>query len=453
MKTTVLCVTAFVCGASVAGNLPFDMPRLVAPTFPARDFRIDAYGAKPDGAKCTAAIARALAACSEAGGGRVTVPTGTWLTGAVHLKSNCELHLEDGAELVFTDNPTDYLPAVPTSWEGVECLNYSPLVYAFNVTNVAITGRGLLASRIATWKAWHRRRADTHRKVRENLYHWCATNAPLAARNLVAVEGANARSHLIQVYGAKNVLLDGFRIRDSPFWTIHLYRSENCIVRNLETFAHGPNNDGVDIEMTRNVLVENCTFDQGDDGIVLKAGRNRDGWRLARPTENVVVSNCTFRSAHTLLGIGTELSGGIRNVYMKDCRIGKANSLCYVKTNRRRGGFVENVWLEDLEAEDLREAVFRLRTDTLYQWAEFPDYELRMTRLGGFHLNRIRGGCAGWLCDVEGDSLCPVRGLRLADVRLESVREGMAKIVHTRDVILADVRLGTSEPKVWKEPY
>lgn len=147
MKTAALCLTAFVRGASVAGNLPFDMPRLVAPTFPARDFRIDAYGAKPDGTKCTAAIARALAACSEAGGGRVTVPTGTWLTGAVHLKSNCELHLEDGAELVFTDNPTDYLPAVPTSWEGVECLNYSPLVYAFNVTNVAITGRGLLASR------------------------------------------------------------------------------------------------------------------------------------------------------------------------------------------------------------------------------------------------------------------------------------------------------------------
>lgn len=171
----------------------------------------------------------------------------------------------------------------------------------------------------------------------------------------------------------RGVLLDGFRIRESPFWTIHLYHSENCVVRHLNTFAHGHNNDGVDIEMTRNVLVEDCFFDQGDDGIVIKAGRNQDAWRLNRPTENVVVRNCEFVFAHSLLGIGSELSGGVRNIWMHHCKIGSSYNLLYVKTNRRRGGFVENVWIEDIDTESVRSALFGLKTDVLYQWANFPD--------------------------------------------------------------------------------
>ena len=270
-------------------DAPFEMPAIAVPQFAERDFSIADFGAK-EGVKSTEAFAKAMATCEAAGGGRVVVPKGTWLTGAVHFRNNCNLHLADGATLEFTDDPADYLPVVHTSWEGVECLNYSPLLYGYGVTNVAITGKGTIAPRMDFWKTWFPRPPE-HMKATEMLYHWCSTNAVMSARDLTAIKGSNVRPHLIQFNRCGNVLLDGFRIRESPFWTIHLYHSENCVVRNLDVYAHGHNNDGVDIEMTRNVLVGNCRFDQGDDGIVLKAGRNQDAWRLNRPTENIVVRN------------------------------------------------------------------------------------------------------------------------------------------------------------------
>ena len=437
--------------AGLAVQVPFAMPELKAPAFPSRDFSIVDFGAKPDGSKCTAAFSKAVAACNAAGGGRVVVPDGKWLTGPIHFKSNCNLYLADGATVEFTDEPADYLPVVHTTWEGVECLNYSPLLYAYDCENVAITGKGLLAPRMDRWRTWFVRTPE-HMKATEHLYHWCSTNAPLAARNLVALEGSNVRPHLIQMNRTKNVLLDGFRILESPFWMIHLYHSENCIVRNLDTYAHGHNNDGVDIEMTKNVLVENCTFDQGDDGIVLKAGRNRDAWRLARPTENVVVSNCTFKFAHTLMGIGSELSGGIRNIYMADCRIRNSYNLLYVKTNRRRGGVVENIFVEDIDTDSVKNSVFGIETDVLYQWAKFPDYELKYTKIRNVNVRNVHAKCANWAVNVQGDAHEPVRGIRLENVSLDAARKGFSNIVNAKGVVMKDVALGDAEPTKWQQP-
>jgi len=433
------------------GGVPFQMPELKAPVFPDRDFSIVAYGAHHDGSVSTEAFARAMAACHAAGGGRVVVPAGRWLTGPIHFKSNCNLHLDEKATVEFVDDPAAYLPVVHTSWEGVECLNYSPLLYAYGCENVAITGKGLLAPRMGKWRTWFAR-SPAHMKATEHLYHWCSTNAPLASRNLVALDGSNVRPHLIQMNRTKNVLLDGFRICESPFWMIHLFHSENCIVRNLDTYAHGHNNDGVDIEMTRNVLVEDCVFDQGDDGIVIKAGRNRDAWRLARPTENVVVRNCRFKFAHTLLGIGSELSGGVRNVYMTDCRISDSYNLLYVKTNRRRGGFVENVCVENIDTDSVKSAVFGIETDVLYQWAKFHDYELRRTKIAGIAVRNVHARCADWAVRILGDSLEPVRGIRLENVTLDAARKGFSNIVNARDVVMKDVSLGSAEPTEWKQP-
>ena len=436
---------------SARGGIPFDMPALKAPVFPARDFSIADFGARADGSKCTAAFAQAMDACAKAGGGRVVVPDGTWTTGPIHFRSNCELHLADKAVIAFTDDPADYLPAVHTTWEGVECLNYSPLVYAYGVENVSITGKGLLRPKMDLWEKWFVR-GEAHMRATECLYHWCSTNAPLAARNVPAIEGSNVRPHLIQMNRAKNVLLDGFRIQGSPFWMIHLYHSENCIVRNLDTYAHGHNNDGVDIEMTRNVLVENCTFDQGDDGIVLKAGRNQDAWRLNRPTENVVVTNCTFKFAHTLVGIGSELSGGIRNFYMSDCRIHGSYNLLYVKTNRRRGGFVENITVENIDTDFVRWALFGLKTDILYQWAKFPDYELRYTRIADVNVRNVHARCADWMFDIEGDAHLPARGLHFENVTLDSARKGVSRIVNARDIDMRGIRFGSVDPVAWEQP-
>ena len=264
---------------TVEVNAPFPMEPIKVCIFPDQDFVITEYGAvAEEGQDNTEAIAKAIAACNEAGGGRVVVPAGTWVTGPIHYKSNVNLHLEEGAVLSFTDNPQDYLPAVMTSWEGMECYNYSPLLYAFECENIALTGKGKLQPKMDTWKVWFAR-PKAHMDALAGLYHQMSNGVPVEERQ-VAVGENNFRPHLIHWNRCKNVLLDGIQIEGSPFWTIHMYMCEGGVARNLHVKAHGHNNDGIDLEMTRNFLVEDCTFDQGDDAVVVKSGRNQDAWRL-----------------------------------------------------------------------------------------------------------------------------------------------------------------------------
>lgn len=301
-------------------DAPFRMEVIKEFIYPSRSFSIEEYGAIKGGqVDNTDAIAQAINACSKAGGGRVLVPEGEWLTGSIHLKSNVNLYLAENAVLRFTDNPSDYLPSVMTSWEGMECYNYSPLIYAFECENIAITGKGMLKPKMDTWKVWFAR-PKAHMNALKELYTMASTDVPVEKREMAVGEN-HLRPHLIQFNRCRNILLDGFKIRESPFWTVHMYMCDGGIVRNLDVKAHGHNNDGIDLEMTRNFLVEDCTFDQGDDAVVIKAGRNRDAWRLNTPTENIVIRNCDIVEGHTLLGIGSEISGGIRNVYMHDCKV------------------------------------------------------------------------------------------------------------------------------------
>ena len=353
------------------------------------------------------------------GGGRVVVSAGEHFSdGPIRLRSNVELHLEDGAKLVFSDDPAKYLPAVPTSWEGVECLNYSPLVYAYGCTNVAITGKGTIAPKMKFWRKWFAREAG-HRAATRKLYDWCSFLAPLEERDLTKLPESNVRPHLIQFNRCKDVRLEGFKIRESPFWTIHLYLCDGVVARGLDVYAHGHNNDGIDIEMTKNVLVENCRFDQGDDAIVIKAGRNQDAWRLATPSENIEVRNCTVVNGHVLLGIGSEMSGGVRNVYLHDCVLeSEAFRLFYVKTNERRGGFVENIRMENVTAKKVRYGVMSVETDVLYQWRDFPTHEVRVTPIRNLSMKNVTVEEADRLVHILGDKRLPVDGVSLENVRL-----------------------------------
>lgn len=433
---------AFSDGANshVGIDAPFGRLEFSLPTISSREFQIVDYGARPS-EKCTDAIAKAMTACHAAGGGRVVVPRGTWLTGKVHFKSNCELHLAEGAVLEFSDDPKDYLPVVHTSWEGVECLNYSPLIYAYGVENVAVTGPGEISARMATWRSWFGR-SPAHMQATESLYHWCSTNAPMHVRDLTAIANSHVRPHLIQMNRAKNVRLEGFYIRNSPFWTIHLYHSENCVVRGLRSFCHGNNNDGVDVEMTRNVLIEDCDLDQGDDGIVLKAGRNQDAWRLARPTENVVVRRCNLHMSHSLLGIGSELSGGVRNVWMTDCRLESTHALLKIKTNRRRGGFVENVWVDNVICSgNVKDSVFSLHTDTIYQWARFPDYELKYTAIRNINIRNATAGMCDWIVNLKGDAHLPPRDFTVDGLSVRFARRGERQISNCENVSIRNLQI------------
>lgn len=418
---------------------PFTMKPIMEYIFPEHDFYIINYGASNEkGYNNTKAINQAIAACNEAGGGRVIIPEGEWFTGPIHLKSNVNLHLMENALLQFSDNPVDYLPAVMTSWEGMECYNYSPLLYAFECENIAITGKGSLNPIMDTWKVWFKR-PQSHMDALAELYTMASTDVPVKERQMAIGEN-NLRPHLIQFNRCKNVLLDGFKIRQSPFWTIHMYLCNGGIVRNLDVKAHGHNNDGIDLEMSSNFLVEDCVFDQGDDAVVIKSGRNQDAWRLNTPSENIIVRNCQILKGHVLLGIGSEMSGGVRNVYMHDCAVlDSVHRLFFAKTNERRGGFIENIHMENIKARTMQR-ILEIDTDVLYQWRDLvPTYEERITRIDGLYMNNIECERTEAIYDLKGNSKLPANNVIIKDIKVGEVTQFIGNIENVQNVISEDI--------------
>ena len=347
------------------------LARIKAPTFAARDFNITDYGAVADTAiDNTDAIRKAIAACNAAGGGRVVVPPGTFMTGAIHLKSNVNLHVSEGATLKFATDPAKY-PLVFTRFEGTECMNYSPFIYAFEQQNLAITGTGTLDGSASdeNWWAWARRgpngadppaRAD----IRQ-LLELGQSGVPVEKR--IFGPGHRLRPNFIQPYRSKNILIEGIKIINSPMWEIHPVLSSNITVRKVHIATHGPNNDGCDPEASRDVLIEDCLFDTGDDCIAIKSGRDNDGRRVNVPSENIIVRNCIMKDGHGGVVMGSEISGGCRNVFVENCQMDSPNldRAIRFKSNARRGGYVENVFVRNVEVGRVAEAI--LTIDFLYE--------------------------------------------------------------------------------------
>ena len=367
----VLCaLTALAHAAAVSWNdYPALAQRIQAPKFPNRDFLITAYGAQ-DGADASAAIRQAIAACHAAGGGRVVVPAGTFTTGAIHLKSNVNLHLSAGATLRFSANPADYLPVVFTRWEGTECMNYSPFIYAFDQENIAVTGSGTLdgAATFETWWAWNKKSAGQPTRqvaARNRLLEMADAGVPPEKR--IMGEGSFLRPNFIQPYRCRNVLIEGVSIRNSPMWEVNPVLCTNVTVRGLSISSHGPNNDGCDPESCRDVLIENCVFDTGDDCIAIKSGRNDDGRRVGVAAENIIIRGCTMKDGHGGVVIGSEISGGCRNVFVEDCTMDSPNldRALRFKSNARRGGIIENIFMRRVSVGRVSEAI--LTVDLVYE--------------------------------------------------------------------------------------
>ncbi len=416
---------------TVRANAPFDMPAIAVPDFSASPrFLITAFGAVQDDQTLTSrAIARAVQAASAAGSGVVVVPAGVWPTGPVHLRSNVNLHLEQGATLLFSANPADYLPAVMTSWEGLECYNYSPLVYAFACENVAISGQGTLRAKLDVWRDWYARPRQ-HMDALVALYKMASAELPVKDRDMTT-GAANLRPQFIQFNRCKHVLVEDIHIVDSPFWVVHPYLSRDVVIRRVQIAAHGHNNDGVDPEMCESVLIEDCVFDQGDDAISVKSGRDRDAWRLGVPCRNIVMRNCRVKNGHQLIAIGSELSGGIENVFVDNCHFdagGSAvkstiNNLLYIKTNERRGGYVRNIHMTNVRATKIAGGVLAVETDVLYQWRTLmPTIERRLTPIAGLHVSGIEVADAGFICKIQGEREMPVKDVLLRDIRVRTVR-------------------------------
>jgi len=338
------------------------LARIKAPTFPAKDFPITDFGAKAD-ADASAAIKAAIAAANAAGGGRVVVPPGTWRTGAIHLKSNVNLYVSEGATLLFSTNPADY-PIVRTRWEGVELMNYSALIYAFEQENIAVTGKGTLdgGSTADDWWSWNKKgdKPQKQKAARDRLVAMAETNTPVEQR--VFGEGSYLRPNFVQPYRCKNVLIEGVTLLRSPMWVIHPTFSENVTVRGVTMHSHGGNNDGCDPESSRDVLIEDCVFDSGDDCIAIKSGRNGDGRRVPIPSENIVIRNSKMLDGHGGVVLGSEISGGVRNVFVENCEMDSPNldRALRFKNNAVRGGVLENVFMRNVRVGHVGEAVLTI---------------------------------------------------------------------------------------------
>ena len=349
--------------------VPAILARIRPPEFPARDFPVTAFGAAPGGTDNTAALAAAIAAAHAAGGGRVVVPPGVFHTGAVHLKSGVNLHVAAGATLKFIPDPAKY-PLVLTRWEGVECMNYSPLIYALDQENIAVTGAGTLdgSASYDNWWAWNRKAPGVSTKQvpgRDKLFAQGETGVPVAQR--IHGDGSFLRPNFVQPYRCRNVLIEGVTVVNSPMWELHPVLCTNVTIRGVTVNSHGPNNDGCDPESCRDVLIENCVFDTGDDCIAIKSGRNNDGRRLAVPSENIVIRGCTMKDGHGGVVLGSEISGGVRNVFVERCTMDSPNleRALRFKNNAVRGGVLENVFLRDVSIGRVSEAV--LTIDLLYE--------------------------------------------------------------------------------------
>lgn len=329
---------------------------LVPVEFPDKVYDITAMGAAGDGkTPCQEIFEKAITLCSENGGGTVKVPAGVYyMNGPLVLKSNVNIHLEKNSVLSFSSNEDDYLPAVLTRWEGTEVYNYSPLIYAYHVNNIAITGEGTIngngSKNFSKWKRQQKTDQQMLRKMGQ-------TNIPVYRR--VFGEASKLRPGFIEPFGCTNVKIEGITIKDSPFWVIHPIFCNNVIIRGVTVESYNTNNDGCDPESCRNVLIENCVFSTGDDAIAIKSGRDNDAWRVGQPTENVVIRNCTFKSKINGVCIGSEIAGGVRDVFIENIKIPKSSNAIYFKSNLNRGGYISNIYIRNIEADTVRTALIR----------------------------------------------------------------------------------------------
>ena len=425
-----------------APEAPFPFEPLEMHEFPAKDFPITRFGARHNDARANMkAFAKAMEACSKAGGGRVVVPEGEWICGPVVFRSGCNLYLEEGAKLVFDDDMSLYLPAVHTSYSGLECYNYSPMVYAYKCENIAISGPGTLETRTESWSKWYmwKEKAPSFLEAWGRLLAMAATNTPVEYRHM-ELDGCMMRPRMMQFFGCRNVSLTDFTLRDSPSWCIHFWMSEDIYVCGLDLYAHGHNSDGIDVEMSRHALIEKCRFDQADDVVVIKAGCDHDGWRLNMPTEDVVIRDCEIVHGNCLLGIGSEMSAGVRRVYMHDCASSdKVYRMFYAKTNERRGGFIEDIYVRDVYAPKAY-SVFEIDTDVLYAARKVsPTYVVKQTRIRNVNLDGAVCDEADKIYVLNGNAELPIEDVRIMDVKVGLLNKGVSYVANVRNLDVRNV--------------
>ena len=362
---TIMSVCQFVWGQIPNEIEPFVTPfgefNFQRPQFPDKFVNIVDFGAQKGGEfKNTEAINNAIKQLSESGGGTVVIPAGKWLTGPIVLLSNINLHLEKGAELLFSQDFNDYLPAVLTNFEGSEVYAYSPFIYSFKQENIAITGKGVLNGQGKPWWEQRKKPGFGNRK----LIGMNENEIPVNERRFDNLDNYLPPVFFGPLY-CKNILLEGVSFKYGAFWTINPSFCDNLIVRGVNVltdgkYGHTPNGDGINPNSCQNVLIEYNTISTGDDCITIKSGRNKDGRRIGIPCKNILIRHNVGLQGHGGIVIGSEMSGGVENVYAQDCKFNGTDRVIRIKTDRGRGGYIRNCWFKDISADTIQYQAIRI---------------------------------------------------------------------------------------------
>lgn len=346
------------------------------PKIAERQFLITSFGAKTTAtaAQNQKAINKVISLVSKKGGGKVIIPKGTWNTGAIELKSHVNLVLEEGATLHFAFEPKLY-PLVRTSWEGLACWNYSPCIYAYKATDIAITGKGTIdgGGNNDTFWQWNGSPRFGYKEgvtkesqklgSRSKLLKMAEDGVPFDERKFGM--GYGLRPQLVNMVHCERILIKDVKMINSPFWVIHPLLSKNITVDGVYVWNEGPNGDGCDPEACENVLIQNCVFHTGDDCIAIKSGRNNDGRLWNQPSKNIIIRNCKMEDGHGGVVIGSEISGGCENVYAENCVMDSPHleRILRIKTNNCRGGQVQNINMRNVVVGQCKEAVVKINLD------------------------------------------------------------------------------------------
>ncbi|MEP6930764.1 MAG: glycoside hydrolase family 28 protein [Flavobacterium sp.] len=407
--------------------------RIQLPVFPSYQVNVVKLGAKGDSITNNKSFFdKAMALCKKNNGGTIIVPKGIYkINGPIHFVSNVNLKIEKGAKIKFSDNPKDYLPMVLTSWEGTLLYNYSPLIYAYECSNIGISGEGTIDGEGGkTWKSFKAKENDGKMRSREMNHN----STPLNERKFG--EGYFLRPQMIQFFNCKNILVENIRIENSPFWCLHLLKSQSITVRGISYKSLNYNNDGIDPEYAKDVLIENVTFDNGDDNVAIKAGRDHEGRsNSATPSENIVIRNCNFKGLHGVV-LGSEMSAGIQNVYVENCKTaGYLKRGIYIKTNADRGGFIKNIFVKNIQLDEVEDCLYI----TANYHGEGNGFQSDISNVHFSNISCNKATESGIV--IQGFPEKKIRNISLTNIEIKSAKNAISN-ENAENVLLTDVFIG-----------
>lgn len=410
---------------------PFPMPTVSKPILPDRKCRITDFGAVPGGeASNTESFRKAIASCAKAGGGRVVVPKGLWLTGPIHLESRIGLFLEKDSRVFFSGDFSEYANPVFSRFEGIEFYNYSPFIYANGAEDISVSGEGTLDGNGGVWKGW----IDVQGMSLVKLEKMGDRNVPVRDRDFVK-EGGRIQPSFLQFVECRRVLIEGVKIVNSPKWTIHPIYSSDITVRDIEVYTSIRNTDGIVLDSSRNAVIQDSLFRAGDDAVVVKSGKDRDGLRVAKPSENIVIHDILVEDGHGGVAFGSEMSGGIRNVFAYNVHVVRADFGIRFKTMRGRGGVVENIFFENMNVD---RAVFgAIQMDMVYGTPFRADGPVPRFRNISFKNVLVKQTKSPYFLNGLPES--PIANLSFENVRVSAIRDGkVANVVGEsyRDIVV-----------------